>query len=150
MEAKKMCSRYIWAMKVLGMLHYSLILAHCIHVDITDFYSSSCQVAQFFRSKNRQKGDQFFNQMSDFCENCNPVSYHTSAVGECLDRPNIDLQKHVNWLSLHFWRFLSVWKMGVYCMLKQAVWSEHAVLYVNLLWSHLHNLKKTYFKNNFI
>ena len=40
---------------------------------------------QFLRSKNRQKGDQFFYQMSDFCENCNPhSSYHTTAVGECL------------------------------------------------------------------
>ena len=45
----------------------------------------SCQIAQFLWSKNRKTGDQFFYQMSDFCENCNPhTSYHTTAVGECL------------------------------------------------------------------
>ena len=31
------------------------------------------QIAQL-KSKNRQEGDQFFYQMSDFCENCNPYS----------------------------------------------------------------------------
>ena len=30
-----------------------------------------CQIAQL-KSRNRQKGGQFFYQMSDFCENCNP------------------------------------------------------------------------------
>ena len=37
------------------------------------------------KQKNRQKGDQFFYQMSDFCENYNPhSSYHTTTVGKCL------------------------------------------------------------------
>ena len=49
------------------------------------FIQPSCQIAQFLRSKTRQKCDQFFYQMSDFCENCNPHSfYHTTAVGVCL------------------------------------------------------------------
>ena len=40
------------------------------------------QIAQFLRSKNRQK---VINKMPDFCENCNPYSsYHTTPVGECL------------------------------------------------------------------
>ena len=49
------------------------------------FIQSSYQIAQFLRSKSRQKGDQFFYQMPDFCENYNPYSsYHTTAVGEGL------------------------------------------------------------------
>ena len=39
-------------------------------------------MAEILRSKNRQKGDQFLYQMSDFCENCNShSSYHTTAIG---------------------------------------------------------------------
>ena len=42
-------------------------------------------MAQFLRSKNRQKGHQFFYLMSDFCEYCsNPRSSYTTAVGEYL------------------------------------------------------------------
>ena len=41
----------------------------------------SCQIAQFLRSKNRQKSDKFFHQISDFCENCNLHSYHTTTIG---------------------------------------------------------------------
>ena len=52
-------------------------------------------MTQILRSKNRQKGDQFLYQMSDFCENCNPhSSYHTTAVGNVWLM--FDLQKHVN------------------------------------------------------
>ena len=36
-----------------------------------DRLSCSVKCAQL-KSKNRQKGGQFFYQMSDFCENCNP------------------------------------------------------------------------------
>ena len=87
-------------------------------------------MAQILRSKNRQKGDQFLYQMSDFCENCNPHSlYHTTAVG------NVwlisDLQKHVHWLWNSHKDFLSVLKMGVYCMLKQAVWAYSFVCILN-------------------
>ena len=68
------------AVKLFGMLHYTLIPFHCIQVDIERLLFT-----QFLRSKNRQKGNQFFYQTSDFCENCNPhSSYHTTAVGECL------------------------------------------------------------------
>ena len=56
--------------------------SHCFQIDLETFIQSSCQIAQFLRSKNRQKGDQFFYQI---CENCNPhSSYPTTAVGECL------------------------------------------------------------------
>ena len=45
------------------------------------FIQSSCLITQFLRSKNRQKGDQFFYQMSNCCENCNPhSSYHTNPL----------------------------------------------------------------------
>ena len=54
---------------------------------------------QILRFKNRQKGDQFLYQMSDFCENCNPhSSYHTTAVGNVW--LIFDLQKYVNWLHV--------------------------------------------------
>ena len=50
---------------------------------------SSCQFAKLLRSKNKQKSDQLFYQMSDFRENCNPhSSYHTTIDGECL----VDIQ----------------------------------------------------------
>ena len=64
---------FIIAVKVLGMLHYTLILSHCIQDDIENFSQSSCQIAQILRSKNSQKGDQLLYQISDFCENYNPI-----------------------------------------------------------------------------
>ena len=120
-------------MKVLGMFHWhtnslSLHSSWYWKTFTGTFIQFSCQIAQFLMSKNRQKGDQFFNQMSDFCKNYYPhFSYHTTAVGECL----VDI-----WFAetcqtdfcLHFKRFLSVWNMRVYCMLKQAVWACSFVL----------------------
>ena len=114
------------AVKVLGMLHYTLIPSHCIsswHWET--FIQSSCQIVQFFRSKNKQKGDQFFYQLSDFCENCNP---HSSYI----------LPYHHRWWMFGWysiWRnmkltlftclkiFCRFEKIRVYCMLKLAVWA---------------------------
>ena len=64
-----------------GHAHYTLIINPLsLHSSWywETFVQSSCQIAQFLRSKNRQKDDQFFYQMSDFCKNCNPalISYH--------------------------------------------------------------------------
>ena len=73
------------AVKVLGMLQHTNPLSLNWSWYWETFIYSSCQNAPFLKSKNRQKGDQFLYQMSDFCENCNPhSSYHDAAVGECL------------------------------------------------------------------
>ena len=66
------------AVKVLGMLQHTNPLSLNKKLILREN-------AQFLRSKKRQKGDQFFYQVSDFCKNCNhDSSYHTTAVGECL------------------------------------------------------------------
>ena len=71
--------------KVLGMLQHTNPLSLNWSWYWETFIKSSCQNAPFLKFKNRQKGDQFFYQMSDFCENCNRhSSYHNAAVGECL------------------------------------------------------------------
>ena len=71
-------------MNVLGMHTYPRPLHSSWFWD-TLIQSSNCQIAQFMRSKIGQTGEQFFYQMSDFCENCNPhSSYHTTTVCECL------------------------------------------------------------------
>ena len=74
------------AVKVLGMLQHTNPLSLSLNdTERLLFSLASCQNAQYLRSKSRQKGDQFFYQMFDFCENCNPhSSYHTTAVGKCL------------------------------------------------------------------
>ena len=73
------------AVKVLGMLQHTYPISLNWSWYWETFIKSSCQNAQFLRSINRQEGDQFFYQMSDFCKNCNPhSSYHTTAVGEYL------------------------------------------------------------------
>ena len=94
------CSHNCWESFGHDSLHTNPLSLHSSWYWET-FVQSSCQIAQFLRSKNRQKGDQFFYKMSDFCEICNPhFSYHTcitalALVNVCLI---FDLQKHVNWL----------------------------------------------------
>ena len=76
--------------------------SRCIQVDIKRLlFSLAFKWHKFWgpkiRAKNKQKGDQFLYQMSDFCENCNPhSSCHTTAIGNVW--LIFDLQKHVNWL----------------------------------------------------
>ena len=108
---------------------FTYLLMQSLFIDISSLHSSwywetfmksNCQIAQLLMSKYRQKSDQFFYAMSDFCENCNPHIIPPPLVNVWLV---FDLPKHVSWLCLHFQRFLSVWKMRVYCMLKEAVWA---------------------------
>ena len=85
------------------------------------FIQSSCQIVQFLRFKNRQKGDQFFYQMPYFCENCNPP--HIIPLQLVNVWLIFDLQKHVTDFVYIFKDLLAVWKVGIYCMLKQAIWA---------------------------
>ena len=90
----------------------TLIPSHWIEVDIERLFS--CQNAQFLRSKNKQNGDQFFYQISDFCENCNPP--HVIPPPLVNTWLTFDMQKYVNWLCV----FLEVnpcfQRAHVFCM----------------------------------
>ena len=115
------------AVKVLGMLYYSPIPSQCIQVDIERLLFSL--IIQFLRSKNRQKCHEFFYQMPEFCENCNPhSSYHTTTVGECLfDIRFAETGKLTLFRSLKiFYRFERC--EFIACSIRQF---EHAVLYVH-------------------
>ena len=113
----------------LGMHHYSLIPSHCIQgrywETFNAVYICSCWISQFFRSKNRLKGDQFFHQMFDFCENCNP---HTTKC--CFGEWLVYIwfaETVIILLCLYFQRFLLVWD-GV--LLQHSIRQfEHAILY---------------------
>ena len=58
------------AVKVLGMLHYTLIPFHCIQVDIETLIQSSCQIVQFLRSKNSIHDLAYFDPHIVFIEVC--------------------------------------------------------------------------------
>ena len=80
------CNSQYLAVKVLGMLHYTLIPSHCIQVDIERLlFSSAVKLHNFWGPKTDKTVINSSTKMSDFCENCNPHStYHTTAIGECL------------------------------------------------------------------
>ena len=96
------------------------------------FIQSSCQIVQFFRFINRQKGDQFFYQLSDFCENCNPhSSYHTLPPPLVNVWLIFDLEKHETDFVYMFKDFSSIWKNHEF--IAYSNWQfEHAVLYVTM------------------
>ena len=84
------------------------------------FIQSSCQIYKFLKSQNRQKGDQFFYQMSDSCENCNPhSSYHTTTIGECL----VDI------------RFAETFKLAVWACSFAYITGRHSALGLDTAWN---------------
>ena len=88
------------AVKVLRMLHYSLIPSQCIQVDIERLLLSlAIKLHNFWGPKINVKGDQFFYQMPDFCENCHPHSFIPLLLVNVWLITN--LQKHGNWLCSH-------------------------------------------------
>ena len=122
------------AVKILGILHYSLSpLSMYSSWYWETFIQFSCQIVQFLRSKNRQKGDQFFYQMPDFCENCNPhFLYHTTAAVECLVdnrfAETCKLTLFTPLIDFFFFYQFEKWEF-IACSNRQF---EHAILYVNM------------------
>ena len=102
-----------------------LIPSHCIQVDIERLlFSLAVKLHNFWGPLNRQKGDQFFYQMSDFCENCAILTPHILPPLLVNVWLIFDLQKHVNFVYIFkdFYGF-EKWEF----IARQF---EHAVLYV--------------------
>ena len=110
------------------------------------FIQCFCQMTQFLRSKNRQKGDQYFYLMSDFCENCNPHSSdHTTAAGERL--VDIRFAETCKLTLFTFWKIFYQFEKWdfIACSNRQFA---HADLYVHSwVWNNLVKLiNKTIWK----
>ena len=102
------------AVKVLGMLHYTLIPSHCIQVDIERLlFSLAVKLHNFWGLKIDIKLKMI--DTSTKClisvKSCNPYSsYDITAVGKCL--ADIWFAETLNWLSFTFLKIFICLKNG--------------------------------------
>ena len=129
--SKLLFSQKLWR---LWACFNTLIPSHWIEVDIERLlFSLAVKMPNFWGPKIDKRGDQFFYQMSEFCENCNPhSSHHTTAVGEYL----VDI-----WfaeicqmtLIVCFWKSIHAFKKHTSFVWIYSQLQIHTMLYVRLV-----------------